>query len=99
MISVVLAATVLFLQAAPGAAAAAPSSTVSPVTVNGSPTAVKAHGSEMVCRDEPVLGTLFPKRICASRDQFAERQREDQKEARESTNLRPFKDEANNNRR
>jgi hypothetical protein len=97
MIGAVLAATVLFFQAAPAATsvspspAAAPASTVSPVTVNGKKASAKPDGSEVVCRTEPVLGTLFPKKICASRDQFAERTRQDQKETREATNLRPYK--------
>ena len=98
MIAAILTATVLFVQAAPATTptspsptAAAPASTVSPVTVNGKKASAKPDGSEVVCRTEPVLGTLFPKKICASRDQFAERTRQDQKETREATNLRPYK--------
>jgi hypothetical protein len=99
MIGAILTATVLMLQAAPATTAAAPtttpaaapSSTVSPVTVNGRKASAKPDGSEVVCHSEPVLGTLFPKRICARRDEFAERARQDQKEVREMTNLRPYK--------
>jgi hypothetical protein len=101
MIGAVLAVSVLFAQAAPDAAApppaaapAAPTKAVSPVTVTGvkPPGAAGAKGDELVCRTEPVLGTLFPKRICARRDEIAQRTREDQKETREATNLRPWRD-------
>lgn len=76
------------------APATAPGS-VSPVVVPGkkAPEAAKIQ-TEMVCRSEPVLGTLFPKRICATRQEIAERRRWDQKETREATNLRPWQDEA-----
>jgi len=103
MIGAVLIASVLLAQAAPDAAAAPASSAVStparnaavsPVTVTGvkPPGATNARGDELVCRTEPVLGTLFPKRICARRDEIAQRTREDQKETREATNLRPWRD-------
>ena len=39
----------------------------------------------------PVLGTLFPKKTCATRQEFTERQRVDQQQTREATNLRPYK--------
>ncbi len=75
-------------------AATAPGS-VSPVIVPGKKgqVAEKLQG-EMVCRSEAVLGTLFPKRICATRQEIAERRTWDQKETREATNLRPWQDEA-----
>jgi hypothetical protein len=100
MIGAFLAATVLFAQAAAAAtpdaagapAAASTAHVVSPVTVTGKKAAAADRGSELVCRTEPVLGTLFPKKICARRDELAQRTREDQKETREATNLRPWKD-------
>lgn len=95
MIGIIFAASVALAQGAPAAASAmvestAPSSTVSPVTVASKRASSKGDGSEMVCRTEPVLGTLFPKRICARRDEVAARTRLDQKEVREMTNLRPY---------
>lgn len=103
MISAVLAATALFVQAAPAAAPAAPAvvatppgSAVSPVVVNGVRPAKPAatNPDELVCRTEPVLGTLFPKKICARREDLAERQRIDQAEVRKAQALRPWKDPA-----
>lgn len=91
----------LLAQSAPASAGTSansvslPPASVSPVIVPGrkSPEPVKLQ-NEMVCQSEPVLGTLFPKRICATRQEATERQRWDQKETREATNLRPWKDEA-----
>ena len=98
MISAVLAAAVLFAQAEPAAAPAAAKSgaAVSPVTVVGARPEKPGttHPDELVCRNEPVLGTLFPKRICARRDELAERQRVDQAEVRKDQALRPWRDPA-----
>ena len=104
MISAVFAAAALFVQAAPAAEPAAPAvvappapgSAVSPVVVNGVKPAKPAatNPDELVCRTEPVLGTLFPKKICARREDFAERQRIDQAEVRKAQALRPWKDPA-----
>jgi hypothetical protein len=38
-----------------------------------------------------VLGSLFPKEICAKREDIAQRRREDQQYVRETQALRPFK--------
>ena len=101
MISAVLAATVLFFQAAPAAdhPAAAPAATsgknVSPVTVTGQGSHAAADdGATVVCHDEKRLGSLFPQRICGRKDEFATRTREDQAEHRRNTALRPWKDPA-----
>jgi hypothetical protein len=108
MISAVLAATVLFFQAAPAAdhaataapPAAAPAPTpgksVSPVTVTGkgSRTTAVDDPATIVCHDEKRLGSLFPTRVCARKDEIAMRQREDQAEHRRNTALRPWKDPA-----
>src|ERR1700759_5312335 len=102
MISALFTAAALLFQAAPAAAASPPAaavppsattgSTVSPATVTGKKKDdLTAKNAEVVCRTEPVLGTLFPKKICARRDEMAERTRVDQKETREATNLRPYK--------
>jgi hypothetical protein len=99
MIGVALAAVVLFAQAGPAAepgpapaAAAAQPRAVSPVVVTGQKDAAD-KGDEMVCHSEPVLGSLFPKKICARRAEIAERRRVDQAELRRNTALRPWVDE------
>ena len=100
MISAVLAATVLFFQAAPAAdqppaaPAATPGKSVSPVTVTGKGAHASPPGDEatVVCHDEVRLGSLFPKRICARKDELIQRTREDQAEQRRNTALRPWKD-------
>ena len=103
MINAVLAATILFFQAAPAAdhppaapaAPATPPKSVSPVTVTGQGGSAKADDSStVVCHDEKVLGTLFPKRICGRKDELAARTREDQAEHRRNTALRPWRDPA-----
>jgi hypothetical protein len=99
MISAVLAATVLFFQAAPAAdhpGAPAPAKSVSPVTVTGqgARTSTPTDGATVVCHDEVRLGSLFPKRICARKDEILQRTREDQAEQRRNTALRPWKDPA-----
>ncbi|HEX2817974.1 MAG TPA: hypothetical protein VHN39_16400 [Phenylobacterium sp.] len=101
MISAVLAATALFFQAAPvadhaaAASSAAPARSVSPVTVTGqgSHTSTEAGGT-VVCHDEVRLGSLFPQRICARKDEILDRTRMDQQSTREATNLRPWRDPA-----
>ncbi|THD65049.1 hypothetical protein [Phenylobacterium sp.] len=77
------------------AAAAQSGKTVSPLVIAPDTTDKPAPSLKkyvLVCRDEAVLGTLFPKKVCATQAQFAERQREDQKEVREWQALRPYKD-------
>jgi hypothetical protein len=105
MIGAVLTAIVALAQAAPDAtppavpaapaaapaAAAAPSAgkSVSPVTITGKKDPnLAAH--EVVCRKEPVLGSLFPQEICATRQARAERTREDEADLRKWTSLRPY---------
>jgi hypothetical protein len=94
MIGAILAATVLFAQAAPAATPAPPTApagnTVSPATVTGKK-ASTVDPKQVVCRREAVLGTLFPKEVCATRQEMTERTRLDQQQTREATNLRPYK--------
>jgi hypothetical protein len=101
MISAILAATVLFFQAAPtaehaaSATSAAPAKSVSPVTVTGQGGPAKVDdGATVVCHDEKVLGTLFPQRVCGRKDELLARRREDQAEHRRNTALRPWRDPA-----
>jgi hypothetical protein len=104
MISSLLAAAAIFAQAAPAAAPAAaadpaatppaaqapPSS--APHDVSGVTVAGAKKGSdqkEMVCHTEPVLGSMFPKKVCASREASAERRKNDQADVRAFSAIRP----------
>jgi hypothetical protein len=107
VIKAILAAAVLLVQAAPVAAqtdapapaaavptppAATPSKNVGGVTVTGKKVSPGAPDpKEVVCHREPVLGSLFPKEVCATREDIAERRRQDQQMTRESTALKPLK--------
>ena len=100
MISLFVAAGVLFAQAEPAAAPAAaptaaeaPGHAVSPVTVTGKKTKT-LDPNEVVCRKETVLGSLFPKETCATRQELADRRNLDQATTRQSQALRPWKDPA-----
>jgi hypothetical protein len=101
MIFAVLAAGAFLYQAAP--AAAPPASTapatstkdVTSVVVTGKrPSTDIGDGKEVICHNETVIGTLFPKKICARREEILGRKREDQAELRRNTALRPWKDPA-----
>ena len=93
MIAALVTTAVLALQQAAPQAVAPPGTTISPAEVTApKPKAAEVKKNQLICRDEPVLGTLFPKRVCATRSEITERQRWDQKDTRESTNLRPWKD-------
>ena len=82
MISAIFAATILFMQAAPAAtsgAAPAGSHAVSPLTVTGKkPQTVDLDPNQLICHSESVVGSLFPKKICATRRELAERRQQGQ---------------------
>ncbi|MBS0332621.1 MAG: hypothetical protein JSS35_07625, partial [Proteobacteria bacterium] len=65
MIVAALTAAAALMAAAPtGAAPSGP--TASPLTVTPRPTdKVEVQKRRLICHDEQVLGTLFPKKICA----------------------------------
>jgi hypothetical protein len=95
MMNAAFAAIALLLQAAPVATtpatappAATPSS-VSPLTVQGQKKSV-AEDNRVVCHREQVLGTMFPKEICATKAQITERRNEDQAELKRETWNRPY---------
>lgn len=96
MIGGVLAAAVLFAQAAPATPpqAAEPPKTaatsVSPLTVEGKKSAAE-DGKTMQCHSEILLGSSIPRKVCARKEEFAERKREDQQRVREWQALRPYK--------
>jgi len=93
MFTATLAATILFFQAAPAAAPAPtpvnapapdPNRTVSGVTVTGkTKQSEEAAQNVVVCHNEPVLGSMFPKKVCATVRENKERQRNDQEAARD----------------
>jgi hypothetical protein len=97
MIGAIIAAAVLLMQAAPDAAvpatpAAGPTHAVSPVTVTPGRSSTTPDPAQVVCHKEPVMGTLFPKTVCARRDEIAERRRVDQATTRDAQAQRPWKD-------
>ncbi len=102
MIRLIFAVVVVLAQTAPVAAqtagplaAATPTKDVSGVTVTGKKAAPGAQDpNEMVCHKEPVLGTMFPKVVCARREDIADRRRLDQATTREAQAQRPWKDPA-----
>src|SRR6202000_2856612 len=94
MLAAILTAATLSASGAPAVTPGAPSAAppVSSVTVTGKSDLDKKadHQNEVVCRSETVLGTLFPKRFCATRGEMAERTRQDQDQLRKDTSLRPY---------
>lgn len=72
--------------------AAEPAKTVSPVVVTPTPLpGVEAAQSTVICKDEPVLGSLFPKKVCATRRELQQRTQQDQDEVRRIQAYRPEK--------
>lgn len=59
---------------------------LSGVTVTGKKsTAVDLGAKEVVCHSEPVLGSMFPKKVCATKGELALRRQNDQEVARKFT--------------
>jgi hypothetical protein len=79
---------------APAAAskAAAPSAEVSPLTVTGKRIPESQRDpNEMLCHDEIPIGSRFPKQVCGTRRQFAERRQIDQEQLYEWTQGKPLR--------
>ena len=101
MIVAVLAAVTLMAQAAPAAAGAPasaadaakppPAGNVSPLTVTGAAKPDQVEETRVVCHKEPVLGSLFPKEVCATKREFAERRQQDQQQVRDWVAVKPLK--------
>jgi len=92
MILIFLATAALFAEGATSAPPAAPPPAsgrgLSGVTVTGAQAKHRAlDPKEIVCHREPVMGSLFPKEVCARREEFADRQRTDQAETRRTQAL------------
>jgi hypothetical protein len=88
MISAVFAAAMLFMQAAPAATTTAPaaaptaSNSVAPLTVTSrKQQSGDLDPNQVTCHSEPVLGSLFPKKVCATRRETSERKQNDQQQA------------------
>ena len=107
MLVALTAAFALYAQAAPDAAqapaavqaptpaeaAAAPNGkTIAPVTVT--PLAkpnFEVKNNTVSCHNEQVLGSMFPKKVCGTKTQFEQRQRDDQEQVREMVAIKPLK--------
>ena len=64
---------------APASAAKPDGNNVDGVTVTGKKQAeVDKDPNQVMCHSEPVMGSLFPKKVCASRRDIAERRQGDQ---------------------
>ena len=77
---------------APPAASPPAGADVSGVTVTGKriPESEK-DPHEVLCHEEAPLGSRFPVKVCATREQFTERRREDQEQLREWVAVKPLK--------
>jgi hypothetical protein len=100
MFAAVFAFAVVLAQAAPEAApapaptpSAAPAKTgkdLSGVTVTGQKKARDdVDPKEVICHSEAPLGSRFPVKVCARREEISERRLIDQMEVRKMTALRP----------
>ncbi len=81
MISALFAAAILLAETTP-AAAPAPMAAVAPAqaTADGAPAVVKVRRNEdMICKQEEVLGSRIPKKVCYTRAEQEARSQEDQK--------------------
>jgi hypothetical protein len=91
MLNAASAAALLLVQAAP--AASPPSATtpaaVSPVIVKGQKPSV-TEDNQVVCHSEKVIGSLFPRQICATKAQLADRRFQDRQDLERGTALRPY---------
>jgi hypothetical protein len=75
ILSAMLAATILLADATPAAAAAA--TTVSPATVTATAKDAKANKPRLICKTEPVTGSMFPKKTCYASDDMAQRRQDE----------------------
>lgn len=78
MISALFAAAILLAETTPAAApAAAPAAPAAPqATVDGAPV-VKVKRDDMLCKQEEVLGTRIPKKVCYTRAEQEARSQQD----------------------
>ena len=84
MISAIFAA-ILLAQAAPPAAQApaptpaiaAPAAALADVKPDAAKV-TKVHRDDLLCKEEPVIGSRFPKKVCYTREQQEDRTQQDQ---------------------
>jgi invasion protein IalB len=78
MLSAILAAALLFAQAAP-----ATSPTATPAAAQAKPHSdvgeKVSRDNQMLCKTEKVLGSLIPQKVCYTRAQQEDREQQDQK--------------------
>ena len=96
MINAVLIAGLLFVQAAPPSVAIAASAQASGREVAGGTVTRRQPGSDadpkdVICHDEALVGSRLSKRVCAIREELAQRRREDQQQLREWVAVSPLK--------
>jgi hypothetical protein len=90
MLNAAFAAAVLLLQIAPAATPPAPApAAVSPVIVKGQKPSV-AEDNQVICHSEKVIGSLFPRQVCATKAQLADRRFQDRQDLERGTALRPY---------
>ncbi|MBS0363132.1 MAG: hypothetical protein JSR98_17280 [Proteobacteria bacterium] len=95
MIVAALTAAALMMQAAP-ASSPAPAGipgtrSVSPLTVTPTPQEkAQVAQKKLICSDEQVLGTLFPKRMCGTAEEIEDHKRESQEYLRKAQAFRPY---------
>ncbi len=105
MLGALLTLAVLYAQAAPDAMPAPPSATsAAPPASTAKPSANGVSGvtvtakkkdrddvdpKEVVCHSEMPIGSRFPQKVCARREDIADRRNVDQQEVRRWTALRP----------
>lgn len=75
ILSALFAASMLLADAAPAAAAATPAQPAAAAAP-----AKKADEDKVICRTEAVTGSLFPKKTCRLKSEFA-REQQEQREA------------------
>ena len=74
MVSILMAALLLAATDTPSTAAAVSA----PATPAPAAAPAKPKGSQMVCWEEEITGSHYPKRVCSTRDELEARQRQDQ---------------------
>jgi hypothetical protein len=79
MLGLVLSAALLSADpaAAQGSAPATPAAVPAAQTQQAAAGPQKVHRDELLCKSEPVLGTLIPKKVCYTREQQEARERQD----------------------
>ena len=79
MISAIFAAILLAQAAPPAAPTPAPTPAVAATDAKPADAKVtKVHRDDLLCKEEPVIGSRFPKKVCYTREQQEDRTQQDQ---------------------